>query len=162
MIDFKKIALTFAIAVLLIIFVVLLADLIFPENRYEQYCDQEPYLPKVENLSETTARELDEKNRECNELFNTYQEKRNRNTFILMAILGFVALIFGIFIKIESLSAGLIFGGAIVIIIGATRIFGDLGRLSRTLLVGVGFAVLVYFTYKLSNNKKAKNKSRKR
>ena len=151
-----QISLTFAIAVVFIIFIILLSDLIFPSPKYEDYCT-ENYAAHPISLNENKTNKINERNIECNNNYNELQQKNNRNVFIIMAILGLIAVIFSIFLNVESMSAGLIFGGSIVMIIGTSKIFGDVGRLLRTLIAGIGLVLLIYFTYKI--NKKNGDKS---
>ena len=182
MISLKKIALTFGIAVLFTLFIVFLIDAIYETPKYENYCTYN-YPPMVQksgeynctsSYNETLVNKCykdkgevrynyDEKGCEkdaycdyCSKEFNEKNSKYNKNIFYLSALIGIIAIIAGLYLPvgIDAISSGFIFGGVMIIIQGTFRVFGDLGKISRVIVLGIELVLLIWIGYKKVRDKK--------
>jgi len=84
----------------------------------------------------------------CREEFDDVRENYNRNVFIIATVIGIIALVAGIVLKITSVSSGLMGGGILLIIYGIIRYWSGLENYGRFLIMGIALAVLVWVGYK--------------
>ena len=63
--------------------------------------------------------------------------------FLMLAV-----LIGGVVLKLESVSTGIMGGGALIIIYGILRYWGDASDALRFIILGIVLAVLVWIGYK--------------
>lgn len=103
----------------------------------------------------------------CNKNYQDAQELYNRNLFFLLAPLGFIAVIIGIYFLIDYMGAGLMLGGLITIFYATMRYFSDMSKLMRALIILAELILIIWIGYarieknrsamtgkKLSNKKK--------
>jgi len=175
----KKVALTVGIAVLFTLFIVFLVDAIYKSPKYEDYCTQ-PYFPKqVKNNCQPIYDEqliqqcykdkgelrynYDEKGCEkeaycdsCYKGFNEADSKYNKNIFFISAIVAIIAILVGLYLpkRVDAIASGFIFGGILVLLQGTVRVFGDLGKWSRVIVLAIELILLIWIGYKKVKDKK--------
>ena len=81
------------------------------------------------------------------------QEAHNRIVFIVSLVVGVVALIVMLLLKVEIISTGISAGAIILLLYGTVRYWQYADDLLRFGLVGVALAILLYVAYtKLDRN----------
>lgn len=87
----------------------------------------------------------------CNKEFEAVNKVYSRNLFFITAIVGIIAILVGlIFVKLDAIASGFMFGGILVLIYGTARVFGDLSKVMRVIVLGIELIVLVYIGIKKS------------
>ena len=76
--------------------------------------------------------------------------------FIIAIISAVLAIIFGFFIEVESVSTGLILGGLILLIYSGTRYWWFASNKARVVILAVALCLLVGVGYKLFGKKEPK------
>ncbi len=81
----------------------------------------------------------------CQVDFDAANKVYSRNLFFITAILGIAALLIGLmYISLEAIASGFMFGGILVLIYGTIRVFGDLSKEMRVVVLGLELIILVY------------------
>ena len=84
----------------------------------------------------------------CRKEFEDAREKYQRNFFIISVILGLIAVVLGgIFLKLESVSSGIMGGGILIMIFGTLQYWGNLADIGRFIILGIALAVLMWVGY---------------
>ncbi len=171
--EIKKVALTIGIAVLFTLFVVFFVEAVYEQPKYEDYCSYDPYrepMPLRKNQEECPLSynqelfngcieqkgEIRYKINEsgcqvdpycdfCGRDFNQTNEHYNRNIFFISAIIGIVAIILGLYMpkKFDAISSGFIFAGILILLQGTVRVFGDLEKWPRVIVLGIELVILI-------------------
>ncbi len=169
--EIKKVALTIGIAVLFTLFVVFFVEAVYERPEYEDYCGlyREPYpLAKdptscpivynqeLSNESKAQKGEIRYNISEdgcqtgpycdfCSRDFNDADSKYNKNIFFISAIVSIIAILAGLYMpkNIDAIASGFIFGGILVLLQGTVRVFGNLGKWPRVIVLGVELIVLI-------------------
>lgn len=167
----KQRILTVAIAVVLTLFVAYGISVFYEAPKYEKFCGVEPkpvylnetscnasegkwnpnYYPcpaEANGISGKCAEGYCDADFTCRKEFDLRNEVYNRNVFVVSLFLGLVLMILGITLKLESVSVGIMGGGALVIFYGVMRYWGELGKYWRLLLLGLVLATLIWIGYK--------------
>lgn len=161
----KEIILGIAIAIIFLMFCVFGTKLIYDSPDYEDYCDYEE-LGKIDPINDSDY--YHQVYQQCSEEYEKADQDYSKNMFIISLIFG-VLIIAGcaIFVSINSISGGLMFGSLMFIIYGTSRYWSYMDDLMRFIVLGAALGVLIYVAYwtsKKMNDKKIDNnkKSRKR
>ena len=182
MINIKSIALTTGIAILTTLFLVFLVDAFYSSPEYNEFCDESfarmPIKLATEECQTVNNIELEQQRfREKGEVRYNYSEEGcpiesyceycvkeyyeassnfNKNIFYILAILGIIAILVGLFLpdKLDPISSGLVFAGILVLAQGTIRVFGDLGKTPRVIVLGIELVLLVWIGYKRIIKKK--------
>lgn len=190
---FKHVAVALIIGIMFSLVVGFGIDAFYPTPEYEDFCDFDREFPRkiapeVEcqdvsqyydlcNGQDATARftydeegcPVFEECDTCQKEYNEVNERYNRNIFIIAAIIGILAIIFGFYLNIDFMGTGLLFGGMLVLLYGTMRYFGDMSRVMRFIVLLIEFIIIIYLSYtKLTDKvfkktpKKKKTSSKKR
>lgn len=180
MINLKNISLTVGIAVLSALFIYFLIDAFYSEPMYDKYCDYNKYMPKVmplgnqcpefreyPNCGELTAiSKYDEKGcvesvvcDDCNLKYEEARKSFSRNMFLITVPIGIIMILTGLYVPLayDAIASGIMFGGIITVIQGTTRAFGDFGKITKVIVLGIELVLLLYVGYKKLKTEK-KNK----
>lgn len=182
--EIKKVALTVGIAILFTLFIVFFVEAVYESPKYENYCNPYgPYsghfVPQVasnctlqynETLANQCAKDrgelrykYNEKGCEtdpycdyCSRDFNDANTKYNKNIFYISAIVAIIAILSGLYLPktIDAIASGFMFGGILVLIQGTVRVFGDLSKWTRVVVLGVELIILIWVGYKKVRDKK--------
>lgn len=185
--EIKKIALTLGIAILFVLFIVFFVEAVYESPKYEDFCDQGYYAyPRVANpetlnctpiynetLFNNCSKEhgeiryrFDERGCEkeaycnyCSRDFNDANSKYNKNIFYISAIVGIIVILAGLYLpkRIDAVASGFMFGGILVLLQGTVRVFGDLGKWWRVIVLGIELILLIWIGYKKVVDKKEEN-----
>lgn len=104
------------------------------------------------------AYDIDEKGCQINPYCETCQVKfdaankiYSRNLFFIAAVIGIIAIIAGlVYVKLDAIASGFMFGGILLLIYGTIRVFGDLSRIMRVIVLFIELVLLVYIGIKKS------------
>lgn len=185
----KKLAMIFAIAILLPLCIGLFVDAIYAEPKYENYCNQTFYPEYKQPIPNVTCPDFSmtaeyqtcinqqgnpifkynqnncqiyDKCDFCSVEFQKVQSEYNRNLFFILAPIALIFVILGIFLTIEYLGAGFMFGGLILLFYATMRYFSDMGKLLRAIVILVELLIIVYIGYKkIDKSNKSKRSKRK-
>ncbi|MCG2718809.1 MAG: hypothetical protein L6408_08260 [Nanoarchaeota archaeon] len=170
----KKTILSVSIAIILLLFVIYGISTFYVAPKYEDFCDYSEPVHQVETEEECEAsegkwtdysnerpvpRKVDSEddisegwcnfNYYCNKDYDAVREHHNRNVFIIAVIIGLVAVLAGgIILKLESVSTGIMGGGALTIIYGILRYWGDAEDWFRFIILGIVLVILIWIGYK--------------
>lgn len=165
----KEILLGIIIAVIFLMFCVFGMKLIYDTPKYEDYCDYSQMAPTaydktVLNDSELQAQEKAQQEiyNKCSKEYDLANKDYSKNMFIISLIFGILIIIIcTIFIDINSISGGLMFGSLMFIIYGTGRYWNFMDDLMRFIILGIALGVLIYVAYWTSRKMSDKNVSNK-
>jgi len=92
----------------------------------------------------------------CQKDFTNTNERYNRNLFFITAPIGLLLIILGLYLPahLDAMSGGALLGGILTMVQITMRVFGDLGKWPRVILLGIELIIVVWIGYKKIDNKK--------
>ncbi len=166
---FVRWALLIGIVVILNVFFSVVLALAYPAPKYEDYCSVNPpivptdaptcdaqggvwtaYVPApAPDVIGPKAGGYCDMYAKCQKPYQAANEQHALYAFVLMTILGVIALIAG-FMPIGSsiVSSGLSYGGVVALIIGSAQYWGTAGNWIRLAIATVGLVALLYIGWK--------------
>lgn len=84
----------------------------------------------------------------CREEFDDSRQVYNRNVFVMCIVLGLFGVIAGTYLKLPSVSAGIMGGGVLTIIYGSLRYWADMNEYIRFTILSIALAILIWVGYK--------------
>lgn len=150
----KEVLIGLIIGIVLLMFLVFGAKLIYETPNYDDYCNYSWIYEKNDTILQNQLYQ------ECNSKFEIANENYSKNLFILSIIVG-VLIIVGsvVFININSISGGLMLGSLMYLIYGTGSYWRYMNDWIRFVILGVALGILIYIGYWLNRRK---NKSRKK
>jgi hypothetical protein len=182
--DIRKILVILVIAALFSIFTYSLSEAIFEKPDYDDYCYIDARFPVRDTVGENctnvepteTEKELCEegdlipqyengcvvsyKCDTCRQAYEAEMAKFNFGVFLITTILGLVAIIIGLYLPVSKnplhtwVGTGLMLGGLISIFIGTVRIYGDLHRILKPIIILIELLLVIFITYKKLKDEK--------
>ena len=183
-IDIKHLLLGIVIAIIFFMFCVFGIKLIYTGPAYEDFCNNSYYEKIPSNctmsielknkVNECYSKEgipryeYDEEGCEkdltcdlCNKDFENANKNYTKNLFLISLILGLIIIAVSVlFIKISTISGGLMAGSIFFMIYGTGGYWNFMDDLVRFAILGVVLSTLIWLAYYLKN-KKEFNKKRK-
>ena len=93
----------------------------------------------------------------CQVKFDDGNKIYSRNLFLILAPISIILIIIGFFLSLESIGSGFILGGILILIYATFRVFGDLSKIMRVVLLGVELVLVIWLGYKkIEKNSKKK------
>jgi len=94
----------------------------------------------------------------CNKEFDEYRKNYSLNVFYITAPIGILAIVVGMYLPlmVEAIAAGFMFGGIITLIQSTVRVFGDLGKWTRVIVLFVELCIVVWIGLKKVSEYKPK------
>ena len=161
------------IAILLPLFLGLFVDALYSEPKYEDYCKDRAYPYVSEKMGANcsynygpgydqcmqdggiarfnyddkgcgTFKECDMCNKDYDKAINMY----NRNIFFILAPLGLIMIIAGLYLTVDYLGAGLMFGGLITLFYATIRYFSNMSKMLRAFIILVELLIIMWIGYK--------------
>jgi uncharacterized membrane protein len=175
--DAKRLAMVLGIAVLLPLFLGLFVDAVYEAPRYDDYCKNyniypvykepvvgincpDPYTTNpqykecIDNKGNVIPR-YDSNNCQvfsscdyCSRDYDTANQEYNRNIFLILAPLGFMIVVVGIYVVVEYMGAALMFAGLITLFYATVRYFSDMSKILRALVVLIELILIIWIGYK--------------
>ncbi len=170
-----KWALVLGIVIVLNLFFSYSIHLLYKEPKYENFCPIEltskaystketcvaaggqwnemtapyPYEGKISRPAQVEITGYCDATYTCNKDLQSAMSVYNRNVFIVLVILGVVALALGVvFSSITAVALGLSFGGVISLVIGSVRYWSDMNDVVRVLVLAIALAGLIWLGIK--------------
>jgi len=172
----KENAITVAIAILFTTFILVSVDAFYERPEYEDFCGKDVYerFPPLnpetsKNCSlEQNQEEIDCYNdegfsdyeynqegcrefKECNYCQKDYENARKEYAnflFLILAPFGALAIILGVYYKIEFLGSGFMFAGIILMFYGTIQNFEDLNKFTRVFVIFLELLLVLFIAYK--------------
>ncbi len=179
--DPKKIALIIGISVLLPLFLFLLVDAIQSKPVYEDFCRSDYFWkPSSANCSYDYGKDYnscmidggtprfiyDENNCEvfdkcdfCNKEYDSASEKYDLVVFLVLAPIGLLLIIVGLYLKTDYLSGGAMFSGIITLFYSTIAYFSNMSKLLRAIVIFVELVVILWIGHKKINSSETTSKS---
>lgn len=165
----RKVILSIAIAILFVLFVAYAIETIYPSPTYEKFCPT--VTQSFVNQSDCEANNFTWVNTtpanvpspektvpvatgycdtytQCNQKFTDASAPYNRNVFFISIVIGLLVVIISLVFAVESVGAGLMGGGVLLMIYGTIRYWGSLSNILRTIMIGIALLVLIWIGYK--------------
>src|SRR3989344_6627425 len=175
--NLKKVMLSLGVGILVALFIGFLIEAIHPSPKYQDYCKREFEIPAPQIIKErecnyaydTNFRNncADEKGvirqeydsngcviKEmcdyCQKEFQEANERYNRNLFYITAPIGLLMIILGLYLSanIDAIAGGILLGGILTMIQITMRVFGNLGRWPRVILLGLELIIVIWIGIK--------------
>ncbi|MBI2548494.1 hypothetical protein HYW21_04040 [Candidatus Woesearchaeota archaeon] len=172
----KEVAMVIAVALLGALFVGLFFDAIYESPSYEEYC-KETFVPKPmpyqECQTNTTPEDqaaaeqcyrdngFPEYNDDargcpnsfascnfCQKEFNLANQIYNRNLFLIIAPLGVLAIVVGLFLSYEVIGTGFMFSGILLVAYATMRYFSEMSKLMRAVVIFIELLILIVISIK--------------
>jgi len=169
----KKVMLAIGLGVLSALFVGFLIEAIYEGPEYDDFCKYDRYEVPVptskvdicdftydpalqKNCAEEKGRiryEYDENgcvSKEicdyCQRDYQNERERYNKNLFLITAPIGLFLIILGLYLPtiFDAMAGGSLFGGILTMCQITARVFGDLGKWTRVILLGLELAIVVW------------------
>jgi hypothetical protein len=84
----------------------------------------------------------------CNKYFNEENNKYNRNIFFIIAPIGVLAVIVGLFLSFEVVGTGLMFSGIFLVAYATMRYFSDMSKVLRVIVIFIELVLLILISIK--------------
>lgn len=146
----KKIALGFGIAIILPMMMHYGVSTFFPEPRWDDY-HKTVYEDKHRTKQEEEKAEKEQQKKE--DEYNSNKMAFGRHLFYVEVPVGIAAVIIGAFLAIQSIGAGLVFGGIFCATDGYWEYWSDLPDWMKFVSLLACFIVLLVVGYKKIGNK---------
>ncbi len=171
----REVVLGITIAIIFLMFCVFGTKLVYDAPKYEDYCNYSLINPVYNSLPDSNETELEVREKaiesqrayeECYKEYSVAEKEYSKNMFIISLIFGILVIsICAIFISINSISGGLMFGSLMFIIYGTGRYWSYMDDLMRFIILGIALGVLIYVSYWANKHvnkrrKDLKNKSK--
>jgi len=98
----------------------------------------------------------------CEKEFRAAMERYNRNLFYITAPIGLLMIILGLYlpVSIDAIAGGILLGGILTMIQITMRVFGNLGKWPRVILLGLELVLVVWIGIKKVHGVVKKTKKR--
>ncbi len=182
MLKWKNFFVTAGIVLIFTFFVAQGIDLFYPNPEWDDYCKGERLEPRKiapENCStynqavaaleeecysedgiprpvyDSNGCQVDVTCDYCSRDFENAMDAYISKFFVIAAIVGILGIVLGaLLFKVESVGAGLIGGGILLIVYASMVSWRYIGEAVRFLLLGLALALLVYLGYRINRKKK--------
>jgi len=173
----KEIVLGIAIIILTVFVVVYGIQTFYPEQEYSDFCEEFKTAEIIDTQTrcEETGgkwitsnemydgeRPLPVEKREawcdrdytCRQDYEAANKTYSRNIFIIATILGIILIVIGaILFELESVGAGIMGGGIVTLLYGATNYWRYSGNAFRFIISIIGLTAVIYLAYWLNKKK---------
>lgn len=162
-----KWSLIIALVIILNLFFNYALSLVYPSPEYNAYCPdstiqvppstkaqcvavggqwtENTYPQPQSNLTKSDVTGYCNPTFTCQKKFDEVTNIYNRNVFIILIVLGFVALGTGLFLNISTaVSSGLSLGGVLSFIIASARYWSEAGNILRVVILALALVALIW------------------
>ena len=174
--QFKLVAMTLVISILSALFIGLLVDAIYEAPQYEDFCESynyaEPYRGKLAEQQNCEYIQIEEERQcykdggfpeynydvkgcgtykecnFCNKEFNDATNIYNRNVFFIVAPIGLILILFGVFYGIGFIASGFMFGGIFSVAYGTIRHFSGMSKVMRVIVIFIELVIVIWLAIK--------------
>lgn len=142
----KKFAIGFGIAVILPCMVYYGVSTFSPKVKWQDY-RVEDYHERYKDATKEGKEQLREERKNLEEKKRKHRKRFETHLFYVAVPTGIVAIILGSIIAVQSIGAGLIFGGIFTITNGYIHYWSELQDWMRFLSLFVAFVLLIFVGY---------------
>jgi hypothetical protein len=186
----KENAITVAIAILFTTFILVSIEAFYPRPTYEMFCNNSRYYEAYPKFAPATPVnctyvagkeqrqcEIEQGNpifdydangcqvyKECDYCNKEYMDANKaytNNIFLIIAPLGALAIILGVYYAIEFLGSGFMFSGIILMFYGTIQNFDQLNKYTRMIVVFAELLLVIFIAYKKVMKKDTTTKKKK-
>lgn len=90
----------------------------------------------------------------CSKLYNQAVKKHSNISFVILALIGIIAIIFGVLFKIEFIGSGFMYGGIAVLFYATMRFLGEQNKYIRVIILFIELLIILWIGYKKLYKKK--------
>jgi len=182
--DTKKVALIIGLSILIPLFLFLFVDAVHTRPAYEDFCKYDSmYKPSPANCTYNYGVDYDSCLREggspnfsyddndcevfngcnfCNKEYTEASEKYDLVIFLILAPIGLLLIILGLYLRTDYLSSGAMFAGIITLFYSTVAYLSSMSKLLRALVIFVELVVILWIGHKkIGSSKKSSQKERK-
>jgi hypothetical protein len=97
----------------------------------------------------------------CSKRFDEARKPYSMDVFYITAPIGVAAIVLGMYLPltVEAIAAGVLFGGIATLFQSTVRVFGDLGKWARVVVLFIELCIMVWVALKkVSDYKPAKKR----
>jgi len=183
--EIKKLAMVIGILFLLPLFIGLFVDAVYEAPKYEDYCNNTWYPAHKEPkegvkcpdmyATEEAQNCINQKGEVrfkydsdncmifdrcdmCSLRFSNDNAVYNRNIFFILAPIGLIIIVLGIYLTVDYMGAGMMFGGLITLFYATMRYFTDMSKLLRAFVILIELLIIMWIGYKKIGIKTKKKK----
>ena len=172
--SFKNVMLGIGVGVLAALFIGFLVEAAYTTPKNEDYCKNQFSAPIekmpsngktcdynynqsfynqctndkgfVDYQYDTNGCPVNESCNYCNRDYQVVYEKYNRNLFYIIAPIALIMIILGLYLpaSIDAIAGGSLFGGILLMIYVTIRVFGNLGKWTRVILLGLELILIIW------------------
>ena len=175
--ELKKVMLSLGVGILAALFIGFLIEAIYPSPEYNDFCKRQfdvpqpqvknqelcnyaydpPFRDKCAEEQGMVRQEYDANGcvvKEicdfCEKEFQAASENYNRNLFYICAPIGLLLIILGLYLPlgIDAIAGGILLGGILTMIQITMRVFGNLGKWPRVILLGLELILVIWIGMK--------------
>ena len=180
--------LSIGVGVLAALFIGFLIEAIYSEPKYEDYCFYQYSIPQMipNKLGESCNFSYDQQMRTdcaiskgmitqeydsdgcvskekcdyCQRDYMDADEKYNRNLFYITAPIGLLLILLGLYLplSIDAIAGGMLLGGILTMIQITMRVFGNIGKWPRVILLGLELVLVIWIGIKKVHETGSKKK----
>ena len=147
----KKFGFGFGIAIVLPMLVHYAVSTFSPAPKWNEYYPNNYY--QYQNATAEERKQLQAEENKRQEGYRQHRKVFERNLFYAATPVGIAAIIIGSMLAVQSIGAGLIFGGIFTVIDGYCWYWSELQDWMRFLSLLIAFIVLIICGYKKINEK---------
>jgi hypothetical protein len=165
---FVRWAVLVGIVILVNIFIFTAISYAFPEPKYDDFCDYRKFSVEPLNPDEATctangglwseypkpdpttgATGFCQADYQCQRDYEAARETQSHHAFLIYVVIAILAILGGAFLKGSSIvSAGLSYGGVLLLIVGSMRYWQDVPQLWQLLVSGIALLIILFFAYR--------------
>ncbi len=165
----KEWLLGITISIIFLMFCVFGTKLIYHSPKYEDYCDYSKINYPVLNKTNLSEKDLIEEQefyskyyKDCSDKYDLANKNYSKNMFITSLIFSIIVVILCVvFININSISGGLMFGSLMFIVYGTGKYWNYMDDLLRFVVLGVALIALIYTAYWINKQTDKRHSSKK-
>jgi hypothetical protein len=84
----------------------------------------------------------------CNKYYTEASERYSRNLFAVIAPIGFILVVLGVYLAAEVIGTGFMFSGILLLVYSTMRYFGSMSKILRVVVIGIELFLLLLISWK--------------
>lgn len=155
----KNAILSIALALLFVFFIYQAIQLVYPAPQYEYYCQDYRTAKFIDNQVQCEAENGTWQNSYCDLFYSCNQQYEDarlpyeNNLFYINMAIGVIMFTLAFLVFEGIISVAFTLGSAIMLVYASIRHWNELSDIWRTIVLGIGVAVLTWIGYRESKKK---------
>lgn len=175
--ELKKIMLSLGVGILAALFIGFLIEAVYSSPKYDDFCSRQFEMPSPQIMKQELCNFTYDSNFRnkcvnekgmivedydsngciikescdyCSKEFTDASEKYNRNLFYITAPIGLLLIILGLYLPVglDAIAGGMLLGGILTMMQVTMRVFGNLGKWPRVILLGLELILVIWIGIK--------------